>query len=751
MAKKTQNKPIPQPVPVKPVAKSMPRSAVAAEVKQPVSLNMLCLVLAGICLVIYFNSLWGGYVLDDVMVLKDNTMVTQGTKAIGELLGTPHMRGYLVIPNDMWRPLSLVMFAIEYQVFGLNPVEEHFMNIVFYIGCVLAFFIFLDKFFDRKKTAVAFIAALVFAVHPIHTEIVANIKSRDELMCFFFAFLSLNLFMNYMKDGKIMQLVLGVLAFFLSLMSKETVLTFLAVIPLLFFFYDKRDGKRAIFIMAGTVAATIVFIAIRSSILSQYNANQPAPVEFIDNALSGAPSAASKFATEIVILGKYLKLMFIPYPLLCNYSYNSIPFADLSSPWFWLSLVAYGAMIYFGITRWMKNKKDPWTFGIVVYLASISLFSNLPFLMGAELAERFTFFATSGICLLIALAVEQWIIKAGATDIALLKSTKVLAVLVPLCLLFSVMTIARNFDWKDDYTLYRVDSKNSPNDARLHHYLATAEAENAYNKEPDTLKKKQMDIESLEELRKSLAIYPTYSEAYVEMGRIFDRQHRWDSAEFYDVKALAANPDNATANNNLGSVYLASAKYDLAVKSFRKSMGLNPNFRYAYFNIARAFTQLKLYDSAIKYYTIMLGYDPNYFDAQQEIAMDFFSEQRFDSAESHFKIVLALKPNDANVTNNMGATYLNSRRYPQAIEMFKKSIEIDPKFESAYSNLGRAYYFSAQYQAAIDVFNKQLAINPKNGSNVPYIALSYQKMGNMEMAKKYEVIAKQIYSNFKLE
>jgi protein O-mannosyl-transferase len=751
MAKKVNKKPIPQTQ--APAAK--PAAKTSASASEPAhryfEVKYLCLALGLLSFIIYFNTLWNGYVLDDVMVLKENTMVMQGTKAIGELLSTPHMRGYLIIPNDMWRPLSLVMFAIEYQFFGPNPMVGHFFNVVVFCGCVIMFFLFLIKFFDGKKTAVAFIAALIFAVHPIHTDVVANIKSRDELLCFFFAFLSLNYFMSYMKSGKMLQLVLGIFIFFLSLMSKETVVTFAAIIPLLFFFYNNQSKQRALFITAGSAAALITFVLIRASILNTYNANQPAPVEFIDNALAGAPDAIARFTTEFVIMGKYLKLMFIPYPLLCNYSYNAIQYASLASIWFWLSLAAYGAMIWFAITRWIKNKKDPWTFGIVFYLATLSLFSNFPFLMGAEMAERFAFFASAGICLLMALAIEQWIIKAEATDITLLTSTRVMAVLVPLCLLFSGMTIARNFDWATDYKLFKTDVEKSPNDSRLYHYVATAIAENVYPKETDSLKKKELDEESLNYLRKSLAIYPTYSEAHIEMGRIFDRQHKWDSAEYHDLKAFELNPNNATACNNLGSVYLSSAKYQKAVELFQRSIALNPNFKYPYFNSARAYVQLQKYDSAVMYFNKMLQFDPTFVDAHQEKAMAFFQMQKFDSAEAAMKYVVTAKPNDAAVANTMGAINLNTKRYPQAIEWFKKSISLDPNYYSAYSNLGRAYFFTQQYDAAIQTFNKEFSLDPKNGRDVPYVALSYQKKGDMENARKYEAIAKQIYSNFKLE
>jgi len=759
MAKKQNNRPIPN----TPQAKA---PAVAADKKNPgsarsskpavtrdwFSLPYLCLALGIVSFLLYGNTLQHGFILDDVMVLKENVLVKQGIKAIPELLTTPHMRGYLVIPNDLYRPLSLVMFAIEYSLFGLSPSVHHFFNILTFAGCVVMLFLFLNKFFDGKKLAVAFIAALLFAVHPIHTEVVANIKSRDELMCFFFALWSLNLFMNYMKEGKAWQLVLGSFVFFLSLISKETVITFLAVIPVLFFLYSNENRRRAIFITGVSVLATVVFMVIRTAVLTKYNANQPgATTDFMDNALAGAPSAVSKVATEFFVLGKYLKLMFVPYPLLVNYSFNSIPFVGFTDIGALLSVVVYAAMVVAGIVRIRKNPKDPWAFAILIYLASLSLFSNFPFLMGAEMAERFAFFASAGFCIAVALAIEQWILKESATDVKSLKATRTLMVLLPLLLVFGGMTFARNNDWKDEYTLYKTDVEKSPQDSRLYQYLATAIAENMYPAEPDSNRRKEMDLESIGYLRKALGIYPDFAEAHVELGRLYERARMYDSAVAQDTRALQLKPFNATANNNMGSVDITLGKYSEAIPFLERSIAGNPNFKFVYLNLARAFKQLKQYDSAARYYNEMLVFDPNYLDAQKELATVYFMLQRYDSAAVHFYVVTQLTPNDADAFNNLGAVYLNSKNFPKAIEEFKKTIQLNPSYTNAYSNLGRAYYFTQQYQPAIDIFNKELTIDPKNGRDVPYIALSYQKMGKMDMARQYEAVAKKIYSDFKLE
>ncbi len=750
MAKKPISKPIPKAAPVRQPAQTKP--AKTSSSREWFSLPYLCIALAVISFVLYLNTLQNGYVLDDVMVLKDNLIVKQGIRGIPELFATPHMRGYLIIPNDLYRPLSLVMFALEYELFGLNPMVGHFFNVVTFAGCVLMLFLFLDKFFDRKKTAIAFIGALVFALHPVHTEVVANIKSRDELLCYFFGFLSLNLFMNYMKNGKVAQLAWGVIALYLAYISKETVITFVAIIPLLFFFYNNEDKKRAIWITGGMVIATAVFMVVRTVVLNKYNANQSnASIDFIDNALSNAPSVAQKIATECYVLGKYLWLMFIPYPLLANYSFNSIPFVGFGDYRALLSIAAYGFLGVFCIYRLIKVKRDPWAFAIIFYLVTLSLFSNFPFLMGAEMAERFSFFASTGVCIAAALAIDQWILKAASEQVSSISSSKALMILIPLMLVFGGMTIARNFNWKDEYTLYKTDLEKSPNDSRLYQYLATALAENMYPEEPDSNKRKQMDLESIGYLKQAFQIYPDFAEAHVEMGRLLERAHMYDAAVAEDIKALSLKPMNATANNNLGSVYITLGKYRESIPYLQKSIEGNPNFKFVYLNLARSYKQLKIYDSAAINYNKMLQFDPGYMDAQKELATAYFMMQKYDSAAIHFKAVCDLNPNDPDAVNNLGAVYLNSKKYPQAIEQFKKAIALNANYINAYSNLGKAYYTSGQYQPAIDILSKEFQLDPKNGRDLPYIALSYQKLGKMNEARQYEAIAKQVYKDFKLE
>ncbi len=753
MSKKPQQKPVkPATATASGAVANKPIESKAEKTGGGMSLvKKLCIILAVFTFALYANSMLNGYVLDDVIMVRDNTIVAKGIKGIGELLSTPHMRGYLIIPNDTYRPLSLVMFAIETQFFGQSPAVNHFVNILVFIGCVLLLFTFINRFFDNEKPIAAFIGALFFAIHPVHTEVVANIKSRDELLCFLFAFWALIVFMKYMKEGKMMQLISGSALVFLSIISKENTITFLGVVPLLFFVYKNNDRKRAIAVTIGTAVSIIAFIAIRSAVLSAYDANTTTDIEFIDNALVHAPNFASRIATAVYISGQYIKLLFVPYPLLCNYSYNAIPFATFGSIGVLLSLAVYGFIIYFAIKSLIKKDRNPFAFAIIFFLMTISLFTNLFILIGAEMGERFLFMASAGWCMAIAFAADKWLITpAAALDFSGLKNPKVLAIIIPFSLIFGGMVYARNKDWKDNVYLYKVDLEKSPNDARLNYYLGTALAETVYPEEQDARRKVEIDSEAVVHLRASLAIYSLFSEANAEMGRIFDRERQLDSAEIYDERALKINPNHATATNNLGSVYLASGKYDKAIVMFKRALELNFDPKLAYFNMARTYNQMRKFDSAVACYKKTLEINPGYVDAYMEMGMSYFNMGRYDLAEANFKQVLTTNPNETAAINNLGAIYLNTKNYPQAIEQFKKSISLDAKYASAYSNLGRAYYFNKQYELAIQTFNQEISLNNKAYQNIPYIALSYKALGNMPEALKYEAIAKRFYSDFKL-
>ncbi len=752
MAKKTNPKPAATNTPApKPATATKPLAEAPAKPKKSLSVTtLICIGLAVISLLVYFNTLGNGYVLDDNVVTTKNTIVNKGFDGIPELLRTPRMTGVAYFKNDNYRPLSLVMFAAEVELFGSNPMVGHLFNIIFFAGCVVLLFLFIDKLFGRQKTVVALIASLLFAVHPIHTEVVANIKSRDEIMCFFFAFVSMNLYLNYMEKGKILSLIGGIIAFFLAFISKETVFTFLAIVPMVFFFYRNENRTRAIFITTGTVVAFAVFWIIRTRVLDAYGCSTTA-IEFIDNALVKAPSVSMKIGTAILVLGKYLYLLFIPHPLINDYCFNSIPYVGFDNIWVLLTTVIYLALAGLAAFRFLKDQKDPWAFSIVFFLATLSLFSNIPFLIGTIMGERFLFFASVGFCLAVGLAIEKWIIKGSVTVPEVINNKVVLGIMISVCLLFSGLTIARNADWKDNYTLFRTDLAKQPNDSRLYFYLGDEMAETVFPNEKDPIKQKQIIRESINYLKKSVEIYPLFTDAHTETGKAYLLAEMYDSAVYHLRTAISQSPYQSIAANNLGTVYMRTSKFPEAIEAYKLALTINPVFVQASFNLGCCYVQTHQYDSAIYHLTQAVTRDPNYVDAYMQMGMAYFQTKQYDKAEPLFKKALEINPGDVNAVNNLGAIYLNQNKYPQAIEIFKKAIAMNPNYVNAYSNLGHCYFQLKQYQATIDILNKSLSLDPKHVNDIPFLALSYQGLGNMDMARRYEAEAKKYYSNFKLE
>ena len=563
------------------------------------SARMLLVIFLGfIAFVVYSNTIKNDYALDDVVAIVQNKMVVKGAAAIPEIMSSPYRRGYSKVQNDLYRPLSLVLFAVEYQIFGQDAEVGHLVNVLLYCGCVILLFLFLDRFFERKKTAIAFIAALIFAVHPIHTEVVANIKSGDELLCFFFAFLSLNIFLKYMRQGNIGLLLGGAVCFFLAMLSKESGVAIFGVIILTFFFYRNENRKRALYITACALIMVIAFLYVRYSVLNAYDTEYIANVSAIDNALAAHDIlVSSRIATAMLILGMYLKLLFMPYPLICDYSYNTIPVVDFSNLWAIISVVIYLALVGYGIMSILKKRKDVFAFGILFFLIMIALVSNIPFLIGTTMGERLLFMGSVGFAVVVAFVIERLVIK-DETGIKSLKKPKVLVIMVPLVLLFAGMTFARNRDWENNFTLYKADVEKASNSARLNFYLGLELGKMAIN-ETDKQHANELRNEGIGYLTKSTEIMPDYADAQAALGTSYGFFSKFDSAEVHEKKAYDLYPQDEQTVNNLWLIYYNERKYQQSIEFAKKAIELNPAFINPYISMERCYLSLGKSDSAV--------------------------------------------------------------------------------------------------------------------------------------------------------
>ena len=162
---------------------------------------------------LYYQATTFGYVLDDQIVITDNNFTKKGFAGIGDLLTTESMTGYFgeqknLVQGNRYRPLSLITFAMEYDMFGgLNPSVSHWINILFYALTGLLLFRVLSMMFRKRPEsfwwlAIPFLTSLFFIAHPIHSEAVANIKGRDEILALLFSLATLYGALRYMDKQK---------------------------------------------------------------------------------------------------------------------------------------------------------------------------------------------------------------------------------------------------------------------------------------------------------------------------------------------------------------------------------------------------------------------------------------------------------------------------------------------------------------------------------------------------------------------
>ncbi len=342
------------------------------------------LIFISLAFILYFQCLFFGFVLDDKIVLTDNAYTKNGLNGLWDLFTTESFQGYFgeqknLLQGGRYRPLSLMTFAIEHQFFGLNSAISHHVNILLYGLSGFVSFITLRGLFTEKTFAknalfsLSFIASIIFIAHPIHTEAVANIKGRDEILSFLFSMLSLHQAIKFFDKGKLINLFLMVLCFFLGILSKENTITFLAIIPFALILFRNKSKKRILQIGFALVLTSIAYLVLRFNIIG-YLVNENPSTDIMNNPFYGLSSNES-LSTVLYTLLIYLKLNFFPHPLTHDYYPYHIPILNFGSIWVWLSIILHFIMGVLVFYYWKRRPKI--AFAIGFYLAAMSIVSNL--------------------------------------------------------------------------------------------------------------------------------------------------------------------------------------------------------------------------------------------------------------------------------------------------------------------------------------------------------------------------------------
>jgi tetratricopeptide (TPR) repeat protein len=540
--------------------------------------------------------------------------------------------------------------------------------------------------------SIPFLATMFFAAHPLHTEIVANIKGRDEILAFLFSILALNSILNYTEKNKFTALISAFIFIFLASMSKEISITFLAVIPLSIYFFRKEKFSKLIIITIPLLAGAGLYLIFRSIAIGNQTGIEASML--MNNPFLEA-TTTQRYATVFLTLLIYLKLLIFPHPLTWDYYPYHIPIVDWADWRVILALVLYLSLA--GIAIYGFRKKSIYSYCILIYLITLSITSNLFFNIGAFMSERFVYVSLLGFCVIFAYLISEKL----AQKILNIKKYKNLSISIFVFVLiaFSLKTYSRNFDWKDNLTLFGHDVKVSINSAKGNStyaselYKLSEDAEQS----KDTLLRNKYLKEAIPYFEKALEIYPDYSEALIRLGNIYYKlDGDYKKMMDYYLKTLETNPLNADVWANAKGVLnfnVDEPEYEKFI--WKRFSELSPDYYESYFQIGSLY----------------------YFEGVQKAdSVIFWLEKSKSLNSNHFETLFYL-----------GISYGNINNIQKARENLLKAVEISPNIE-AYRYLGISYGMEDDDKTALSYFEKALSLDPNNEVIKGYVDLAKSRL-----------------------
>lgn len=607
---------------------------------------------------LYANTLTHGFVLDDAIVITDNMYTTKGVEGIPGILSKETFFGFFkvegketLVSGGRYRPMTLVLFAMVYQLAGANPFVFHLLTILLFAAtCVVLYRTLLLLLAPRGgdyAALFAWLATLIFAAHPIHTEVVDNIKGCDEIVTLLGSLGTLYLVFKAYDSGQPKWSVLAAIVFFLACLSKENAVTFVAVIPLALWFFRSASLPAIVRNMVPVFISFLVFFFIRGAILNWKFGG--APMELMNNPylkIEGAQwvpfSAAEKLATIFYTLWKYVQLLFVPHPLTHDYYPKVIDKMTFANGAVLLSLVVHIGMVVYAI-RGVKER-DPLSFGLLFYLLTLSIVSNFVFPVGTNMGERFAFMPSVGFCIVAAALLYGLYSRMNNLNL-------VLGIAGLVAVLFSIKTITRNPAWASNEKLFFTDVLVSKNSAKIRNACGGVLFDKA-SKETNEVRRGELCNQAIGHLNKAIEIYPNYSDAYVSRG----------GAHFY-LKL-----------------------YDKAIADYRKAVELASN------------------DPRWKTYLALALRDGGRYQGEQR--------GNLPVAAQYLKESWDLNPTDAETARLIGVSHGVSGDNAGAIQWFSKAVELAPDVPIYQFDLGQAYSASGDLVKGEQLRQQALAKDP---------------------------------------
>ncbi|HYA26680.1 MAG TPA: tetratricopeptide repeat protein [Thermodesulfovibrionales bacterium] len=635
---------------------------------------------------------------------------------------------------------------LSYYLFGLKPWGFHLVNIIFHSGSSVLVFLIISRLLGDAKPfnlstylSPAFLAALLFASHPIHTEAVTWIAGLPEVSFTFFSLLSFYLYLRP-GEGSKRNYLLSVASFSLAVFFKETAL----MLPLVLITYDhvcRKERSRPLerfkrYIPYFFVAGVYLFARV--------------------NALGGvAPQkrhidlTTYQYVINIFpLFVHYIEKLLLPVNLNAFHVFH--PISSILETKGILSLTITIVLAISGYIAWEKNKT-------VFFSLLIVLIPLLPVLYIGGLGEnvfteRYLYLPSVGFVLLFALLISFVRVRASRWAVGLM------AISVALIGAYALGTVHRNTIWKDDYSLFSDTVKKSPDSAIPHLNLgigydaqglsdkAIEQFQIALRLKPDYAEAHNnlgnaylvqgLSDKAIEQFQITLRLKPDNAVAHLNLGNAHLAQGLSDKAIEQFQIALRLKPDYAGAHNNLGSAYLVQGLTDRAIEQFQMAVTLNSDNAEAHLNLGNAYASKGLSDKAKEQYRIALQLKPDYSRTYYDRGLSYEKKGLIDKAIEEYQMAI-LAPDFAQPHNNLGVLYAKKGLVDKAIEHFQMAIRLQPTYAIAHHNLGEAYKGKGLTDIAIEQYQIAVKLNPDNRDFRHDLAEAYQR--RQEEAEKKDI------------
>ncbi len=667
---------------------------VVVEKKSP-NIFLIRLFLVAVVIMLYGQSINFQFTLDDDLFYLKHKSVQQGMDGVADIFTKGSLNQFDGTTGvQPYRPVTLTVFAIQKTLFDNSPSAAHFVNVILYILVVLVVFGLLKKLFPNFHVYVIALMALLFVVHPIHTEVVSSVKSMDELLAALFGFMAWRYFLteDKAKNNSWLLIGMGSLLYFLSLLSKESAIAFLIIIPLSMIMIQKKEIKSSLKALIPLGLMTFLFLIIRHNVIG--TSTQSNGLSILENVLNASTSIWQTTATKSVILFHYIRLLFVPWPLTWDYSYNQIPLVNWTSVTAWVGLIIYGLLFIYAL---LQFKKQPlFSFLILFFFISSSPTNNLFLINGATIGERFLFVPslafTTGFILLLAN-----VFKLNLDEYSGKSKTAFTGLAILILLVFSVMASNRTADWKSNLVLFEKGVERSPNSSRAQYSLAT-EYLTQSKETSDPNEKNNFLQQSLIHFNKSLEILPENKLSHYNSGLCYVQLGDTNNAIIRYKRAIELDSNYIMPVNNLGVLYQARQQFDNAQRYYEMALKIDPNAKTPVKNLGDLFIMKGIYYSqfgdnvqAMNAYLKSMTYNSNNTFLLNNIASLYSSLNKNDSSLIYLKKAYLLEPQNLLVIQNIAAVSYLNKNYNQAIEYAQKALVINGNLKKSFGVLADTY------------------------------------------------------------